>query len=171
VVCENITSARNPRATGHSRTRCLPLVHRPCRPVVNFTRLASHLARRSPYVSPYSALVNAAAVTSQLLVLQLLDTPHLALSTAPTPCLPLEWPVSVADCNKATTRNVQAFIAADIRASRLLFITTSILPCTLTVPGRSFCCPGTRSSMGTRTPGYSLTGLINNKLLSYSLSI
>jgi len=64
---------------------------------------------------------------------------HLALSTAPTPCLPLEWPVSVA----ATARNVQAFIAADIRASRLVFITTAVVPCTLTIPGHSFYCPGT----------------------------
>jgi len=55
---------------------------------------------------------------------------------------------------------VQAFVAADIRASRLLFITTAILPGTLTVPGRSFCCPGTRSSTGTRTSGYPLTGLV-----------
>jgi len=68
----------------------------------------------------------------------------LALSTTLTPCLPLEWPVTVADCNNATTRNVQAFIAADIRASRLVFITTAVVPGTLTIPGRSFYCPGTR---------------------------
>jgi len=84
---------------------------------------------------------------------------HLALSTASTPCLPLEWPVSVADCNNTTTRNVQAFFAADIRASQLVFITTAVVPGTLTIPGRSFYCPGTRSSPGTRTPGYMLTGL------------
>jgi len=68
---------------------------------------------------------------------------HLAISTAPTPCFPLEWPVSVADCNNATTRNVQAFVAADIRASRLVFITTAVVPGTLMIPGCSFYCPGT----------------------------
>jgi len=85
---------------------------------------------------------------------------HLALSTASTPCITLEWPVSVADCNNATTWNVQAFIAADIRPSQLVFITTAVVPGTLTIPGRSFYCPGTRSSTGTRTPGYPLTGLV-----------
>ena len=84
---------------------------------------------------------------------------HLALSMAPTPCLLLEWPVSVADCNN-TTWNVQVFIAADIRASRLVFITTAVVSGTLTIPGRSFYCPGTHSSSGTRTPGYPLTGLM-----------
>jgi len=122
-----------------------------CGKLLNFTRLRRagwagrqgdhHLSRWLPRVSPYNALVSAAAAASQLL--QLLDTLHLALSTAPTPCLPLEWPVSVANCNNATTRNVQAVVASDIRASRLLFITAAVLPGTLTVPGRSFwqaCC-------------------------------
>ena len=80
---------------------------------------------------------------------------HLALSTASTPCITLEWPVSVADCNNATTWNVQAFIAADIRPSQLVFITTAVVPGTLTIPGSHFTvrvpvrhrvpgCPGTR---------------------------
>jgi len=70
-------------------------------------------------------VVTAASYSTQL---------HLALSTASTPCLPLEWPVLVADCNNATTRNVQAFVAVDIRASRLVFITTADVPGTLTIP-------------------------------------
>ena len=58
--------------------------------------------------------------------------------------------ITIADCNNATTRNVQAFVAADIRASRLAFITTAVVPSTLTIPLRSFYCWGTRSSSGTR---------------------
>jgi len=54
---------------------------------------------------------------------------------------------------------MQALVAGDIRASRLVFITTAVVPGMLTTPGRSFYCPGTRSSSGTRTPGYPLTGL------------
>jgi len=54
---------------------------------------------------------------------------------------------------------VQAFVAADITASWSLFITTRVQPGTFTIPGRTFHCLGTRSSKGTRTPGYQLIGL------------
>jgi len=42
----------------------------------------------------------------------------------------------------------------------LVFTTTAVVPGTLTIPGCSFYCPGTRSSSATQTPGYSLTGLL-----------
>ena len=91
---------------------------------------------------------------------QLLNTTPPSSPIAPAPCLLLEWPALLADCSNTTTRNVQAFIAAYIRASRLVYITTAVALGTLTIPGHSFYCPGTRSSLGTQTPGYPLNGLI-----------
>ena len=49
----------------------------------------------------------------------------------------------------ATTQNMQAFAPADTTASWLLFITTGVLPAKFTIPGHTFYCPGTCSSMGT----------------------
>jgi len=48
---------------------------------------------------------------------------HLALPTSSAPCLPLKWLTSVADSNATTTQNVQDFIAADMLANQLVFIT------------------------------------------------
>jgi len=49
---------------------------------------------------------------------------HPALPHLIHPCLPLKSLASVVDSNATTTRDVQDFIAADILASRLVFIMT-----------------------------------------------
>ena len=69
---------------------------------------------------------------------------------------------------------MQAFIAADIRASRLVFITTAVVPGMLTIPGRSFYCPGSggypfvNGYPDARVP---LTGLVSVLVLGFFIHL
>jgi len=81
---------------------------------------------------------------------------HLAFPTSYTSCLLLKQLASVVYSNATTTQNVQDFIAADILASRLVFITTGGPIASTRGPGANFTAWMAR---------YPLTGLVIIRML------